>query len=172
MNVFKLSCCLIMTVVLSGFMCAMEESSKLSTIEKQLILREVKKLGKDYMLAEIRKERQDQPLQYDEERDLFYFKRPLALKINETFYKVNREKDPLTRNIFDAIQKIEALESKGLNRPEYDYGSKVESDEYLLGQKTDYQWIDNGSAVKIKSRFSARPYDQIALENVVNSYNQ
>ena len=146
---------------------------KLSAIEKQLILKEAEKQGKDNLLVEIRKERKRGPGKYDEESGLLLFTIPAALKIKKIFHKADIEKDPLTKKVFGAIEEIEKLESKGLNRPEYDYGRDADSSEYLLGKSTTYKWMKNTdnnddlSAVCIRSCFTARPYDQKALEKLI-----
>src|SRR5439155_25997310 len=104
---------------------------------------------------------------------LVLFKRAAALKIKKIFHKADIEKDSLTKKVFDAIQDIERLESKGLNRPEYDYGRDADSSEYLLGKSTTYKWMkdadnnDDLSTVHIRSYFKARPYDQQGLEKVI-----
>jgi hypothetical protein len=179
MNIFKYYCVIVFVLIIS-FLHAMEGEKclKLSTIEKQLILKEVEEHGKDKILAEIRKERKNSPLIYNKENDYYFSKIPAALKIKEIFYKANSEKDLLTKEVFDAIQEIERRDSKGLNRPEYDYGRDADSSEYLLGTSTNYKWMkdadnnDDISAVQIRSYFKARPYDQKGLEKFINSSHQ
>lgn len=177
MNMCRILGCLVIVVLVSPSLSAMEEEQKsclkLSAIEKQLILKEAEKKGKDNILIEIRKKGEAGPLIYDEESGLVSFKRSVALKIKKIFHKADIEKDPLTKKVFGAVQEIERLESEGLRRPEYDYGRDADSSEYLLGPSTTYKWVndtDNNedlSAVHIRSRFEARPYDQKALEKLI-----
>ncbi len=150
-----------------------EKYLKLSTIEKQLILKEVGMQGKEHLLAEVCKDRKNGPMKYDQEAGNYFWKIPAALKIKAVFYKANSEKDSLTKEVFDAIQEIERRDRKGLNRPEYDYGRDADSSEYLLGRSTNYKWMkdaennDDISAVQIRSYFKARSYDQKGLEKFI-----
>ena len=179
MNICKYYCVIVFVLNIS-FLHAMEieKCLKLSTIEKQLILKEVGKQGKEHLLTEVCKDRKNGPRKYDQEAGNYFWKIPAALKIKEVFYKINIEKDSLTKEVFDAIQEIERRDSKGLNRPEYDYGRDADSSEYLLGISTNYKWVkdagnnDDVSAVQIRSYFKARPYDQKGLEKFINSSHQ
>lgn len=168
MNIFKIVFCVFFTLSITATGYAMNELKEescieFSAIEQQLILREVQKRGKDCVLHEINKKRIQEPMQWNEERQVYYRKIPMALKIKEVFYKTNREQDSLTKNIFDVIEEIE--------------NGEVSDPQALLGLSIDYNWIkddneNDGLAVQIKSYFKARSYIQKSLEKVINSYNQ
>lgn len=152
---------------------------QLSAIEKLLVLQQIEKRGKDNLLSEIRKERKYGSWQHDEEGQGRWREIPMALEIEEIFYKENIETDPLTKTIFTTIQDMENQNThcpnchvKKQNElcPECHVGINVDQWE-VLGYRTSYEWIDdvqsNFSAIKMRCLFKANAYDQQGLEKCI-----
>lgn len=139
---------------------------KLSTVEQQLVAREIKNQGREQILNEITKPRDIKFIYHDKQLGI---RRPIILKINGTFYKANIEKDPLTKSIFEAIAKKEKT---------YNTCSQFmyQTSHNKLGQRTLYYWIRNDddftSTVQIESRFKYLGFDQRGLTAFVEQYSQ
>lgn len=159
--------CLIIAFVTS-YACAMEERLRLSNIEKQLIAKEVKERGKEKILAEIRTETKEcTPIVYDEISGMCSFRYCMSFKIDKKFYQKDASNDPLTKQVFDIIQRSE---NKKDQRPDASWNAKSN----VLGKRIQYWWIkdaDENSLSGIQVKFRPHYYsgDQKAVEEVVQS---
>lgn len=141
-----------------------QKQLKLSTIEKQLLIREIKRQGKEPLLEEINKKREIQHV-YDEKQNKFGIRRPTCLIISATFYKSKVDKKPLTKKIFDTIEVREKTHNNY-----FDFNYQTPSNK--LGNRTKYDWIEENNTVKIIARFKYIGHDQRALTAFVENYSQ
>ncbi len=131
-----------------------QKQSRLSEIEKQLVLREVAKRGKDVVESEVLKPRDDQ-MYYDKKNWQVCFTRPPKLSIKETFSQSQMGTDSLAKTIFDRIHEIEK-ESGYFPDPE------VANCTNYLGTDTRYYWVKEDKekqmcgVVEVKSNFVDR----------------
>lgn len=128
-----------------------------SSIEEKLIKRDVEQHGSlDALMAINTKINKNSPLVLHKPSGNYRFCPLAAYNIQETFYKKNRDKDPLTKDIFDTIE-----------------STQKDSEDYTLGQRTVYKWLkadgknDPFSAVRVKTQFYYLLEDKKALEDLI-----
>lgn len=151
MNVFKIV--KIMSILaISHMLHSMERNHNgLSEIEKQLVLREVAKRGKDAVEKEILQERADIKIRYEAENDEFRFRISPTLEIKETFSQNQVKTDPFVKIVFERITEIEKKS-----------GYFPDNDTNFLGRDTRYYWVkkdkkkQESDVVEVTSYFKQR----------------
>lgn len=160
---------LIAIIMTSSSLYAMEQKKQLkfSHVEKQLLSREIDTYGKDILREEINEKREIK-FKYNQELRQFGTSRPLILKIQATFYKTDTEIDPLTKSIFDEIERREKNHAIRVAQAPF----KQQPQTNKLGNRTKYRWLkeNDKTAVEVTSRFKYFGYDQRALVDFVDNY--
>ncbi len=151
MNVFKMVKIMSILAVCHMLHSMERNQNGLSEIEKQLVLREVAKRGKDAVEKEILQELDDIKMRYDEEDDQVRFRISPKLEIKETFSQNQVATDPFVKIVFERITKIEK-----------ESGYFPDNDTNFLGSNTRYYWVkkdkkkQESGVVEVKSYFKQR----------------
>ena len=161
----------------SGFLCIVSISfslhsmllRKLNHIEKQLVLREIKKHGPESVRNKVNRTQTTKLIQNEK---AYEYKILIALNINAEFYEYQIKVDPLTKNIFERIQQIESISGyiPKYIQPKTNSGIPIIPTNFL-GCSTRYWWSEKNDhpmlAIHVESNFTNK---QELLE-IINNYN-